>query len=89
VTVRVTGTQGIPFSGSYGTAGGSMSSVEGVVPADYTLEPERFDSVSATMQKRGAEGELTVQILSDGEVLEEQSTTASYGVASVSHTGGF
>jgi hypothetical protein len=93
VVISVTGSPGIPFSGSYGTAQGGQRSVDGVVPTDYTVEVEggafSFDSVSAVMQKQGAEGELTVQILSDGEVLEEQSTTAQFGVASVSHAGSF
>jgi len=91
--ISVGGTPGIPFSGSYGTAQGGQRSVDGVVPTEYEVEVEggafSFDSVTAVMQKKGPEGELTVQILSDGEVLEEQSTTAEFGVVSVTHAGRF
>jgi hypothetical protein len=39
------------------------------------------DSVSALMQKTGAgEGELGVQIVVDGEVVEDSYTTAEYGI---------
>ena len=93
VVISVGGTPGIPFSGSYGTAQGGQRSVDGIVPTEYEVEVEggafSFDTVTAVMQKKGPEGELTVQILSDGEVLEEQSTTAQFGVVTVTHAGSF
>ena len=86
VIVRVTGSES--FSGNYGTLESSRS-VDGVAPAEYPVEVDTgffsMDSVSAVMQKNGAgSGELGVQIVVDGEVVKETSTTAEYGVAQVS-----
>ncbi len=86
-TVRVTGTPDIPFSGSYGNVDGQRS-VDGAVPADYEVNvrsgPAAFDVVSTTFQKlTDDDSELRVQILSNGEVQREQSTTAAFGVVTV------
>lgn len=64
-----------------------------MVPAEYPVEIDTgffsMDSVTAVMQKNGADSsELRVQIVVDGEVVEETSTTAEYGVAQVSWTPG-
>lgn len=87
--VRVTG--GIPFSGSYGNID-TTQSVDGVAPAEYEVEVDTgflaFDTVTAVMQKNGAGGELGVEIVVDGEVVKETSTSAEYGVAQVSWTPG-
>ena len=41
--------------------------------------------ISANAQKKdGSSNELTIQILKDGKVVKESSTTAEYGVAQVS-----
>lgn len=84
--VRVTGNEA--FSGNYGTLDSSRS-VDGIAPAEYSLEVDTglfsTDSVTAVMQKTGAgSGELGVEIIVDGEVVQETSTTAEYGVAQVS-----
>ena len=86
VIIRVTG--GESFSGNYGTLDSSRS-IDGVAPAEYPVEVDTglfsMDSVSAVMQKNGAgSGELGVEIVVDGEVVKETSTTAEYGVAQVS-----
>jgi hypothetical protein len=88
VTVRVTGDPGLPFSGSYGSMSAGQSSVQGQTPQAFTTNIKSgsfsLDSVSATMQKKSpGPGTLTVQIISDGSVKKEQSTTADYGVVSV------
>lgn len=85
VIIRVTGNGA--FSGNYGTLDSSRS-VDGVAPEEYPVEVDTgflsMDSVSAVMQKDGAgSGELRVQIVVDGEVVKETSTTAEYGVAQV------
>ncbi len=87
--VRVTGTSGTPFEGTYGSASAGTESVEGEVPQDYRVRynalPNSFDSVTAKMQKRAeAYGELTVQIIVDGQTKKERSTAAGFGVAKVS-----
>jgi len=88
-TIRVTGTSGTPFQGSYGSAIDSTENVEGEVPQDYevsyTAPNGSFGSVTASMQKRVDDySELTVQIVVDGETKKERSTAAGFGVAKVS-----
>ena len=86
IFVRVTGDPGISFSGNIGTLDGSRS-VEGTTPEEFAVEVDTgtfaFDSVSALAQNSDGSGNLVVQIVRDGEVVKEQSTTAQYGVADV------
>jgi len=71
-----------------GAAGdvGSTNSIHG--SGEDTIDLEDAESiVSANAQKMdGGNGKLTIEILKDGKVLEESSTDAEYGVASVSTT---
>ena len=47
--------------------------------------PDDASLISANAQKKdGSSNELTIQILKDGKVVKESSTTAEYGVAQVS-----
>ncbi len=85
VTVRVTGSKGEPFGANYGNLR-SSSWVEGVVPTDYEVRvntnPLSGDYVSATAWKTtGNSKELKVQIIDNGRVLKEASTTNDYGAA--------
>ena len=85
VTIRVTGTPGVAFSGGYASAGGSYVSIEGETPQDFELEVRtEADGVAANVQKRD-EGneELTLQLLVGGEVVAQQSTTEPFGGVSV------
>jgi hypothetical protein len=89
VTIRVTGTSGTPFKGSYGLVNSTTESVEGVVPQDYELsykEPSGpFLTVKASMQKQVDDySTITVQIIVDGETKTERTTGAGFGVAKVS-----
>ncbi|HZY57446.1 MAG TPA: hypothetical protein VFE09_06575 [Rubrobacteraceae bacterium] len=93
VTIRVSGTQGTPFTGSYGTTRGGQRTVEGTIgaqPTDYNVpvetSPLEFDNVSASFQKRTQRGQLRVEILADGEVKKSQETTADFGVVSVTYS---
>jgi hypothetical protein len=92
-TIRVTGTSGTPFKGSYGLLRSSKESVEGVVPQDYEVsynDPSGpFLTVQASMQKRVDDySSITVQIIVDGETKKERTTAAGFGVAKVSwHPG--
>jgi hypothetical protein len=88
-TIRVTGTSGTPFKGSYGSASARTESVEGEVPQDYEVSytgPDgSFGTVTASMQKQVDDySKLTVQIIVDGETKKEQTTAADFGVAKVS-----
>ena len=81
-SISVTGSKGLTFHGSYMAvaADGSSSSqsVEGTVPANYTVNGK---IVSTTFQKKGEDGNLTVRISRDGAVVKEATTSAAYGVA--------
>jgi hypothetical protein len=91
VAVRVSGTQGVEYSGSYGTSQGqrSVDGALGAEPEDYEVDAQtgrfEFDVITATFQKRSpGPGTLRVEIVSEGEVVASQETTAEYGVANVS-----
>jgi hypothetical protein len=64
--------------------------VGGVTPEDIPLRDVdtgmfSTDIVSGNAQKmRGGRGTLTVQIVVDGQVVKQASTTAQYGIAQVS-----
>lgn len=75
------------FTGSYGNID-TTRSVDGTVPAEYEVKVDTgfmsFDAVTAVMQKAGAgAGELGVEIVVGGEVVKQTSTTAEYGVVTV------
>lgn len=75
------------WSGNVGTIGSSRS-VEGSgsETLDVTAQ-DGWDVVSATIQKQDdGSGELTVQILVDGEVVQESSTSAEFGVVMLTHS---
>jgi hypothetical protein len=82
-TIRVAGTPDLQFHGSYMTIhlGSSESkSVEGRVPAEYTLQGSM---VSTSFQKQGKEGQLTVEILRNGQPVKDGDTVAAYGLVSI------
>lgn len=94
ITIRLSGGASggveIPFSGSYGTVSGGWTIVEGTTPAKYELEVKsgyaQPDNVEATMQKQAEDNTtLTVQIVSEGTIKQEQSTTEPFGVVSVNY----
>ena len=87
VTVRVTGSSGEQFGANLGNLRSSHS-VEGVIPANYEVEvhtdPSSGDYVSATAWKNtGNSKELKVQLVDNGSVIRENSTTKDYGVTGV------
>jgi hypothetical protein len=94
ITIRLSGGASggmeIPFSGSYGTVSGGWTIVDGTTPAKYQVEVEsgyaQPDNVAATMQKQAEDNTtLTVQIVSEGKIRQEQSTTEPFGVVSVNY----
>lgn len=82
--VKVTGTEGLKFNGSYmitTTEGKSESkSVEGTVPAEYTM---KGNIVSVSFQKQAEAGDLKVEILQGDKVVAQSETSAAYGVVTV------
>ena len=94
ITIRLSGGASggmeIPFSGSYGTVSGGWTIVEGTTPAKYELEVKsgyaQPDNVAATMQKQAEDNTtLTVQIVSEGKIKQEQSTKEPFGMVSVNY----
>jgi hypothetical protein len=89
VIFRVTGAPGVRFQGNVGNMD-TQRSVQGTTPQDFPVKNVdtgafSMDVVSGNAQKMGAGREkLTVQIVVDGEVVKESSTTANYGLAQVS-----
>jgi hypothetical protein len=85
VVVRVSGTEGTAYSGTYGTIEGTLQTVDDTVgtdPTDYDVEVEEgvADGVTAGFQKTqpGSE-ELSVEILADDKVVVESKTFAEFG----------
>lgn len=82
--IKVSGTIGLEFSGSYlvVTASGQSTSksVDGIVPTEYSVTG---NIVSGVFQKQTEEGNLKVEIIKGGQVIASSETTAAYGVVSV------
>lgn len=72
------------WQGSVGTAS-KQKSVSGSGTQVINLDGSGWDIASAVIQKqKGDNSKLTVQLIKDGNVKAEESTTAAYGVVSVS-----
>ena len=80
-TIKVSGTDGLEFSGGYMavTSDGKSvyKSVDGVVPAQYSVSGT---IISCSFQKLVEAGTLKVEILKSGQVVAEDDTSAAYGV---------
>ena len=73
------------WQGAMGS-GGSTKTISGSGETTLDIDDPDF-VVSANAQKMdGGSGTLSIEILKDGKVIEETSTDADYGVASVSGT---
>ena len=89
VVLRVSGQQGIAYSGTYGIAQGGMLPVEGVLgptPAEYGVETGggAFGTVSAAFRKtQPGPGMLKVELLSAGEVMAEGESSDEWGSVEV------
>jgi hypothetical protein len=102
--IQITGTPSkAPYSGSVGSASAGQHSVEGKLsevpegkpvkdyPVEIPVETNGNDVVTAVIQRQtDAPGGIIVKIVdSDGKTLKEGTTTASYGVVTVNHSGRF
>jgi hypothetical protein len=76
VMLRIEGTPGLAFEGSYGTPQ-SSTGTRGMVPAQYQVKTAV--AIAATFTKVAADGELVVRIIVDGQELQRRSTTAPFG----------
>lgn len=92
VTVRLSGTPGTVFAGSYGNLDESTYE-EGILeePLEFEVDvrDNGFDVVSASFVKpQPDEGSITVEILVDGEVVTESTTDIQYGALNVTWSFG-
>jgi len=85
VVIRISGTEGTAFSGTYGTIEGTLQTVDdtiGAEPTEYDVEVEEgvADGVTAGFQKTqpGSE-ELKVELLADDQIVVESRTFAEFG----------
>lgn len=76
LTIEVSGTPGVTFEGSLGTAP-TTKPVEGQVPAQFTVDTAVAVAVSVT--KKQEDGDLTVRVLRGGEEVARRTTSAPYG----------
>jgi hypothetical protein len=88
VVLRISGTQGVQFSGNYTTPQGSqdISGTLGADPTDYNLGGQDVAGMSvltANVQKQGTYGTLKVEILKDGQVIQSAETNATNNAVSV------
>lgn len=82
VTVRVTGTEGLAFTGRVGSAR-NLRSVEDSVPQEYEL-PFGGSAVTATVRKQEpGPGTLEVEVIREGEVVDSRESTAATGVVNL------
>lgn len=93
VSVRVSGSPSLAYSGSYGTGSEGGRSVEGVLGAaadEYPVTVEagafEFDIVTAFFSKMDEEGSLRVEIVVDGQTVKSQETSATYGAVDVTYS---
>lgn len=96
VTVRVSGTKGIGYTGTIGTSKTGQKSIDGTLattPDDYELpldtSPGSTDSVIAEVGKNPLDvrgpGTLRLQLLVDGEVVRDQESSSDTGVVSFTY----
>ena len=87
VVVRVSGTPGTAYSGSYGTfqSAQTVDDALGVEPAAYEIEGSVSDILAAVFRKTqpADEGTLRVEILVEGKVVAEDETSEEIGVINV------
>jgi hypothetical protein len=89
VVLRLSGTPGVKFSGSYTTPAGSqnVSGTLGAAPTDYDLGGKGIagvNVVSANVKKQpGKNGVLKVEVLKNGQVVQSQETNAASDTVSV------
>lgn len=85
VTVRLTGTAGLPFSGQcyYSNSAGTVSkSYDDVIPFQLTVE--NVDTVNCSfISKSDFRHDLKLEIIKNGKILGESDTDAPYGLVSV------
>ena len=81
LTIRVSGTPGVPFTGNYTTTTGSQNfnGTVGATPLDFKVPGTSINGVNVVtinVQSQGT-GSLTVEVLKNGQVIESGQTSAT------------
>lgn len=83
VVVRVSGAEGLAYSGNYGTIASEPRAVDSTLgdePTDYEVEEDVSEGVTAFFRKtQPGEGELKADILADDELVVESTAYAEFG----------
>lgn len=82
VTIRVTGTPGLRFSGNIGDAGQQIPVKKSTVPTDLTIENPRR-AVLINLQKLDQAGTLKVAVLRGGKELAHGQNEAQWGMVNL------
>jgi outer membrane biosynthesis protein TonB len=82
IVVRITGTEGLAFSGRVGSTQ-ELKRVEGSVPKEYEL-PFRGGAATAAVRKQEpGRGTLRVEVVRGGEVIASQETSSAPGILNI------
>jgi hypothetical protein len=92
VVVRISGTQGVDYAGSYGLLGDEQERLTGTIgagPTSYEVPVEErgpvYEDVYANFIKLVPEGHLRVDVLSDGKVVSSKTTRDYDGVITLNY----
>jgi hypothetical protein len=92
VVVRISGTKGVSYAGSYGLLGDKqerLTDTVGSEPTSYEVPVEEkgpvYEDVYANFMKLVPEGHLRVEVLSDGEVVLSKTTQDYEGVITLNY----
>ena len=92
VVVRISGTEGVDYAGSYGLLGDKQERLTGTIgagPTSYEVPVEErgpvYENVYANFMKLVPEGRLRVEVLSDGKVVLGKTTRAYEGVVTLNY----
>lgn len=86
--IKIIGSYNVKFSGSYMvvTSDGKSSShtIDGVVPVEYDVKGW---IISCAFQKKSEQGSLSVLVYKNGQLIDQSTTTAAYGVVTIATRG--
>jgi hypothetical protein len=92
VLVRISGTEGVHYAGSYGLLGDKqerLTDTIGAGPTSYEVPVEEkgpvYEDVYANFMKLVPEGHLRVEVLSDGKVVSSKTTRDYDGVITLNY----
>jgi len=80
LVIEISGSPGVTYQGSLGT-GNVNKSIEGQIPAEFTVKTAVAAVVSVTKEQE--DGELTVRVLRGGQEVARRTTTAPFGTVTV------